>query len=180
MPFTIDDLTHTQAQTEQQLLKLTDGVTRLADGQIRVRREVGSLSEWAGARAEVEAQAALTELLQRKGYRLLGQPGPLPVDGEVDVAVPLIDAQGQRYWALVEAKARLRRGDVQAWERRLRDPRFLSRLQAEGVTAPFLAYTFGLRVYPDALKRAQELGIGILDPEGERLEPKPHSGSADG
>jgi len=70
-------------------------------------------------------------------------------------------------------KARLRKGDVERWGRRLRDPDFLHRLAGVRIEPPYLPYAFGLRVYPDAEDLAREMGIGVLDSRGERAEARP-------
>ena len=58
------------------------------------------------------------------GFVLLEQPGPVAVDGEVDIAVPVRDPEGRRLWVLLEARARLHRSDVRQWDRRLHDEDF--------------------------------------------------------
>jgi hypothetical protein len=107
---------------------------------------------------------ALADLLQHRGYRLLGDPGALAVDGEVDVAVQVEDEAGRRLWVLAEAKARLHRPDVRAWGRRLRDRAFWARLEAEGIAGPVLVWSawaavafslplvvYSSQVYPEAM-----------------------------
>ena len=171
--FKPSDLASTAAQvrTEQRLAELALAQGETERGLQRLRQEVGSLSELVGAGAEAEAERVLLTLLTAGGYRVLAEPGPLAVDGEVDVAVPVEGPDGRRLWVLLEARARLHRGDVAGWDRRLRDPAFLARLQAEGVVAPLLPYAYGIRVYRDAEELGRERGIGILGPRGERVAP---------
>jgi hypothetical protein len=76
-------------------------------------------------------------------------------------------------WALIGVKTRLRKGDVERWSKRLRDPEFLRQLTEARIEPPYLPYAFGLRVYPDAEDLAREMGIGVLDPRGERAEARP-------
>jgi hypothetical protein len=115
----------------------------------------------------------LLELLGQKGYRLQERERPIAVNGEVDVAVPVEDPDGNKFWVLLQAHARLRRNDVQGWHRRLGDQSFLARLKTAGVTPPFLAYAFGLRVYADAEAAGQAAGIGILADDGELVPATP-------
>lgn len=165
-------LAETQQRMEEGFLRLEAAVGILADGLRRTRQQGGSLAELVGARAEGDAERVLVPMLQEKGYRLLARPGTLFLDGEVDVALPVEDASGQCFWVLVEAKARLHRGDVQAWTRKLSDRRFRKRLALAGVHGDVLAYAFGIRVAHDAEGVAQEAGVGLLDQWGERLAPR--------
>lgn len=171
----VAELAEAQARTEGALLTLADRMDSLAQGLQRARQEVGSLSEIAGAVAEEQGERALVATLTAKGYRLTAIPGPLAVDrhGEIDVAAPVEDADGQRFWVLLEARARLHRGDVAGWDRRLQDPAFRAHLEAEGVTAPLLVFAFGIRVYRDAADQGRLSGIGILGPQGELVPPSP-------
>lgn len=148
----------------------------LALSEDLIGQEVESVSEVLEAMVEADSQQAVMMVLRQKGYELMGRPGPFEVDGgEVDVAAPVRDATGNRYWVLVESKARLRRGDVFGWEARLQDRAFLEQLELKGVSGPFLAYMFGLRVYADAQDQARQFGIGVIDREGELEEPAPRN-----
>lgn len=176
----LDRLAEAQVRTEERLDRLAQAQARteeeialLVRDQRSVRQQLGRLSGLIGATAEAEAERWLLKLLSEKGYRILGRPAPLSLDGEVDVAVPVADPKGRELWVLLEARARLRGSDVRQWERRLRDRNFRSRLGQEGVAPPFLAYAFGLRVYRDAEEKAREAGIGLLSPAGEVVEPTP-------
>ena len=167
------ELVEAQIRTEEALRALTVRVDQRAGGLRRLQQEVGGLSEIAGASAEVEAERTLVAVLTEQGYQLLAAPGPVLVNGEVDVAAPVRDPGGRHFWVLLEARARLHRGDVRGWDRRLGDPGLLARLEAEGVAAPFLPFAFGLRVYRDAEEQGKACGIGILSPHGERVAATP-------
>lgn len=52
---------------------------------------------------------------------------------------------------------------------RLESKRFLRRLAEARIEKPYMAYIFGLRVYPEVVAVAEEAGIGILDFRGERV-----------
>lgn len=93
----------------------------------------------------------------------------MDVDGEIDVAVLLESQTGERIWALVGAKARMRKHEVEKWGQRFQDPAFLRRLTEARIEKPYLPYVFGLRVYPDAMSTAKEMGIGVLDSRGEQV-----------
>ena len=166
-------LTEAQARTEERLAKLEMAVERLAAAQEQMARQLGALSNLLGADLEVDAEEVLAHVMRQKGYRPVGPPYPMEVDGEIDVAVLLESPEGTPIWALIEVKARLRKGDVERWSKRLRDPEFLRRLAGVRIEPPYLPYAFGLRVYPDAEDLAREMGIGVLDSRGERAEARP-------
>jgi DNA repair exonuclease SbcCD ATPase subunit len=166
-------LTEAQARTEERLAKLEMAVERLAAAQEQMARQLGALSNLLGADLEVDAEEVLAHVMRQKGYRPVGPPYPMEVDGEIDVAMLLEGPEGTRVWALIEVKARLRKGDVERWGKRLRDPEFLRRLAGVRIEPPYLPYAFGLRVYPDAEDLAREMGIGVLDSRGERAEARP-------
>jgi predicted nucleic acid-binding Zn-ribbon protein len=166
-------LTEAQARTEERLAKLEMAVERLAAAQEQMARQLGALSNLLGADLEVDAEEVLAHVMRQKGYRPVGPPYPMEVDGEIDVAVLLESPEGTPIWALIEVKARLRKGDVERWGKRLRDPEFLRRLAGVRIEPPYLPYAFGLRVYPDAEDLAREMGIGVLDSRGERAEARP-------
>ena len=173
----VDRLTARMDDLVAELILLGAHVDGLVRSQQALRQEVGSLSELAGAQVEVDAQNVLAGVLRTKGYEPLGRPEPLDLgmEGEVDVAMPVRDAAGGHFWLLLEAKARLHRGDVLGWERRLQETGFQTKLKAAGVTDPLLPYAFGLRVYRGAREQGRESGIGIMDPEGELEEAVPRS-----
>jgi hypothetical protein len=57
------------------------------------------------------------------------------------------------------------------WGQQLNDPGYRQRLAAAGVPGPFMAYAFGLRVYPEAIEAARTVGVGVLKLNGEQLPP---------
>ncbi len=161
----IEALAEAQRRTEERVDSLEVAVREL-------QRQVGSLANLIGVGVENDGEDSLRYSLRQKGWKLSEDPYALAVDGEVDVVAPVEDAEGRQLWALVEAKLRLRRREILEWNRRLQDAAFLERLRAEGVEGPYVAYAFGTNVYSEADAAARELGIGILDPRGERVEPK--------
>jgi len=166
-------LLEAQARTEERVTRLEAALERLAAAQEQMARQLGALSNLLGADLEVDAEEVLAHVMRQKGYRPVGPPYPMEVDGEIDVAVLLESPEGTPIWALIEVKARLRKGDVERWGKRLRDPEFLRRLAGARIEPPYLPYAFGLRVYPDAEDLAREMGIGVLDSRGERAEARP-------
>ena len=166
-------LIEAQARTEERLARLEMAVERLAAAQEQMARQLGALSNLLGADLEADAEEVLAYVMRQKGYRPVGPPYPVEVDGEIDVAMLLESPEGTHIWALIEVKARLRKGDVERWSKRLHDLDFLYRLAGVRIEPPYLPYAFALRVYPDAEDLAREMGIGVLDPRGERAEARP-------
>ena len=171
----IHALAEAQQRTEERVTRLEAAMERLeatvqslADTVGQLARQVGHLSNLIGADLEVDAEEILTYTLKQKGYRPVGPAYPIELDGEVDVALPLESPQGERLWALVEAKTRVRQQEVEKWGRRLESQRFLRRLAEARIEKPYLAYIFGLRIYPEVIATAEEAGIGVLDFRGER------------
>jgi len=176
----VERLAEAQARTEERLTRLEDVVEHLAEAQTRTEeavarlsRHVEHLSNLMGADLEVDAEELLVYVLKQKGYRPLGPAHPIAVDGEVDVAVPVENPQGERLWALVEAKARVREKELRQWARRLKEADFLQRLAEARIERPYLPYIFGLRIYPQVIEVAQDMGIGVLDSRGERVVASP-------
>ena len=187
----VEELAQAQARTEERVSRLEMAVERLAEAQARTEkrveelaqaqarteraldelsRHVGRLSNILGADLEVDAEEVLRYAMQQKGYRLVGPAYPVEIDGEIDVALPVENPAGERLWAIVEAKTRVREKEVEKWSRRFKSARFLQRLSRAGIGGPYLPYIFGLRIYPDVLLTAERAGIGILDFQGERAE----------
>ena len=188
----LNRLAEAQARTEQRVGRLEEALNRLAEAQARTEARVADLAEalartdarvadlnsrvgylanLLGADIEADAEEVLLWVLRGKGYQL-GEPIMLDTnDGDIDVALPVVDPAGRQLWALVEAKVRVRRGEVLSWARRLRDPAYSARLGEKGITGPYLAYVFGLRVYEGAVAVASEHGVGVLNVRGERLSP---------
>ncbi len=165
----VEELAQAQIRTEERLTRLEATVERLAVAQERMAWQLGALSNLLGADLEVDAEETLGYVMRQKGYRQIGPAYPMDVDGEIDVAVLLESQTGERIWALVEVKARTRKHEVEKWGQRFRDPTFLRRLAEARIEKPYLPYVFGLRVYPDAVSTAEEMGIGVLDPRGEKV-----------
>lgn len=167
-----------RTETEVRLSRLEAAVAALVEAQRRgeerlsqVEVRLGRVEQHLGTRIEEDAEAVLREVLPAKGYELLREPQALDMNGEVDVAVPVRDRAGRTIWVLVEAKMRLRRGDVFEWLRRLRDPVFRKNLAAEGILGLLLPYVFGLRDYSDAVAVARDEALGVLSLQGEQTEP---------
>ncbi len=171
----VERLAEAQARTEERVTRLETAMERLeatvqslADTVGQLARQVGHLSNLIGADLEVDAEEILTYTLKQKGYRPVGPAYPVELDGEVDVALPLESPDGERLWALVEAKTRVRQKEVEKWSKRLKSKRFLRRLAEARIEKPYMAYIFGLRIYPEVIATAEEAGIGVLDFRGER------------
>jgi len=169
----VEQLAQAQARTEKRVEELAQAQARTEEAVARLSRHVGHLSNLLGADLEVDAEELLVYVLKQKGYRPLGPAHPIAVDGEVDVAVPVENPQGERLWALVEAKARVREKELRQWARRLKEADFLQRLAEARIERPYLPYIFGLRIYPQVIEVAQDMGIGVLDSRGERVVASP-------
>jgi DNA repair ATPase RecN len=153
-----------QARTDERLTRLEQRVDRLA-------YEMGGLKAAFGATLEEEAASVVEFVMRHKGYRLLGDAVNLRLNGEVDVALRVEDAQGQQYSVLVESKARLSRRDVQAWVQRMRSAGWQKRLSKAGFPPPYLVYVFAIRADVGAREAVAEHGIGLLRGEGEMIAP---------
>ena len=133
---------------------------------------MGLVTDMMGLEAEGEAEEVLTYTLEQKGYRLLESPYALAVnDTEIDIVIGAETPDGERVTVLAEVKARARLKSLRRWSGRLRNPAFLQLLADAGVVKPFLPYFIGLRVYQVVDDAARDLGIGVLDPNGERVAP---------
>ena len=152
-----------------------DGVEQRLDGMEHhledVDHQLGQIGNVLGLHTEVEAQDVLLYVLEQKGYHILQHPRSLDLDGEVDIAVSVQSPEGEQIWVLTEVKARARLKNLRRWAEQLSSERFAQRLAEQGVTRPYLPYLFGSRVYQIVEEEAQRLGIGILDPDGERVVP---------
>ncbi len=142
------------------------------DGDLRqLRSTVASLTTTVGAMVEADAVDALLNVLERKAIAVEELPTSIAVNGELDIAVPVVEPGGRRYWVVVEVKVQLHPRDIRAWLRKLHTQSFRERLAAAGIEPPFLAYVYGQRVYRPAIERARELGVGILSRRGEYVSP---------
>lgn len=142
------------------------------DGDLgQIRSTVASLTTTVGAMVEADAVDALLNVLERKAIAVEELPTSIAVNGELDIAVPVVEPGGRRYWVVVEVKVQLHPRDIRAWLRKLHTQSFRERLAAAGIEPPFLAYVYGQRVYRPAIQRARELGVGILSRRGEYVSP---------
>jgi len=178
----VEELAEAQKRTEERLTRLEGVVEELAEAQKRTYEEVQelkkhyrALSNIIGADLEVDAEEMLSWVLRERGYTILEQGFIEDTNGDVDVVMRVRDPEGREYWALVEAKARLRRKEYLRWVRQLNDPSYIQKLRSLGIEPPWLGYMFGLRVYRDVLSLAPEHGVGILDVHGERVRARPLS-----
>ncbi len=175
----VTELAQAQARTEERVGRLEDAVTELAQAQKRTEarvdnldRRVGLIGNVLGVETEGEAEETLVYILEQKGYRLLEMPYALAVDSiEVDLVVSAETPAGEWVSVLVDVKARARLKELRRWSNRLQDSAFQVRLEEAGVAKPFLPYFFGLRVYQIVDQEAERLGIGVVDPNGERVAP---------
>ena len=172
-------LAEAQRRTEERVDRLEQAIERLAEAQRRTEerveqlaRMVGELQNAFGSTVEEEAESMLDFVLRQKGYRILRPPMNLTLDGEIDVVIEAETPEGQRVWALIEAKARLSRRQVRTWAQRMRSAGWHRRLAEQGVQGPFLVYVYGIRIDHSAYEAAKEYGIGIITSQGERLAPK--------
>ncbi len=166
-----------QAGLKQSMERLEDrqdrveqGLERLEKGHASLRKEVGRLAEVVGGTVEEDASSVVVTVLERRGWNVHGIPQPVQVNGEIDVLAHASSPQGEEVPVLVEAKTRLRPADVR---------RFAAGLDglaaAAGITGSYLSYVYGLRVYTGVDEAARELGLGLLCPDGELVEPLPRS-----
>jgi len=167
----VEELAEAQKRSEDRLSRVEAAVEKLAIAQARTETELRNLSNRVGSTEEEEAEGVLRVVLEAKGYRLVGEPFNLRMDGDVDVVLPLEDADGAPVWALAEAKVRLGWRGVEAWAHRMRSEDFRARLAREGVVGPYLVYVYGMRVDAAARPAAEKHGIGVLSSQGEQLAP---------
>ena len=167
-------------RVEGRLDKVEEIVARLAEAQERTYQDVQelkkhyrALSNIIGADLEVDAEEMLSWVLRKRGYTILGRASIKDTNGDVDVAMHVRSPEGEDYWALVEAKARLRGKEYLQWVRKLQDASYQKKLQRLGMEPPWLGYAFALRVYDDVLEMAPEYGVGILDVHGEQVQARP-------
>jgi len=179
-------LAEAQRRSEERLDRLEVAVQELAEAQRRTDErvdvlaqkvdhlsvEVNNLRRTIGATVEEEAEDWVMVLLEQKGYQILEEPRQVRMDGEVDVAIPAA-RDGQVLWAVVEAKTRLSRREIEDWANRMRSEGFRRRLAQHGVPGPYLVYIYGLRVDAACDAAAHRFGIGLVTGRGERVPPGP-------
>lgn len=178
---TVHELAEAQTRSENRLTRVEIAVQELAEAQKRTDQKVdrlgvavGQLNTAFGSIVEEEAASVGGVVFQEKGYRLLGEPFSLPMDGEgeVDVVMPLQDSKGKPLWALVEAKARLSQRDVLRWAQRVNSAAWHAFLAKQGVDGPYLPYCYAIRFDLGARKALEEEGMGLLKSDGEVLPPR--------
>ncbi|BCX02154.1 MAG: hypothetical protein KatS3mg053_0092 [Candidatus Roseilinea sp.] len=168
----VEELAEAQRRTEQRVEELAEAQRRTEQRVDNLGKAVGELQRAFGATVEEEAASVVEVVLRRKGYRALQPPYSVPLDGEIDVVLPVEDPAGQRMWAVVEAKARLSRRDVQAWSQRMRSEGWRRLLAEQGCPGPYLVYAYSIRVDLGARELAEAEGIGLLKSDGEVLAPR--------
>jgi len=181
----VDELAAAQKRTEERLDRVEtrldrvetrlDGVeTRLDRVEVelgKTRSELGRLSSMLGASLEDEAGSVTATVMRQKGYRVLQEASALRFNGDVDVLLPVEDAQGRRLWVLVETKTRLSRKDVLRWVQRVGSTRWRKALEKAGCEPPYLVYVYAIRSDLSAREAVEENGIGLMRGEGEVVAP---------
>ncbi len=181
----LEELAAAQQRSEERLTRLESAVAELAEAQKRTEawvrelaqaqrklgKAVGALQTAVGATVEEEAASVVEVVLQRKGYRILKPAYSPPLDGEIDVVLPLEDPSGRKLWAVVEAKARLTYRDVRSWSQRMHEPLWHQKLAKKGIIGPYLAYAYGIRMDIGTEEAAKKTGVGLLKIDGEILAP---------
>ncbi|WP_169238873.1 hypothetical protein [Candidatus Roseilinea sp. NK_OTU-006] len=174
----LEELAAAQQRTEQRLEELAAAQQRteqrleeLAAAQQRTSEQVARLQNIIGVTVEEEAAAVLRVVLEEKGYHILTEALYLRLNGDVDVAQQVEDAQGRRLWAVLEAKTRLGWQAVEAWANRMRSEGFRAALRRVGVEGPFLVYVYGMRADLSARKAVEKFGVGLLSSQGEIVPP---------
>jgi len=167
-----EEMAEAQKRTEAAVTDLAVNQKRIIVRLDGLDHRIGLVTDVLGLEAEGEAEEVLTYTLEQKGYRLLESPYALAVnDTEIDIVIGAETPDGERVTVLAEVKARARLKSLRRWSGRLRNPAFLQLLADAGVVKPFLPYFIGLRVYQVVDDAARDLGIGVLDPNGERVAP---------
>ncbi len=169
---TVQALAEAQQRTEEALVRLAEAQQHMEERLDQVDKQLSTIGNILGLDAEGDAQEILAFILEQKGYRLLTPPHGLDIDGEVDLVMPVKTPEGERAWIVLEAKKRVRLKELRRWAKRLQSKAFLRRLKEAGITKPLIPYLFGLRVYAVVDTEARKLGIGVLDPDGERVAPR--------
>jgi len=174
----LDELAEAQRRTEEQVRELAAAQKRTEERLDRVevelgktRSELGRLTSIIGASLEDEAGSVLATVMRQKGYRVLQEASALRFDGDVDVVLPIEDAQGRRLWVLAESKMRLGRADVLKWVQRVRSSQWRKALEEAGCQPPYLVYMYAIRSDVSARQAVEENGIGLMRGEGEVIAP---------
>jgi hypothetical protein len=174
----VDELAEAQRRTEEQVRELAAAQKRTEERLDRVevelgktRSELGRLTSVIGSSLEDEAGSVLATVMRQKGYRVLQEASALRFDGDVDVVLPIEDAQGRRLWVLAESKMRLGRADVLKWAQRVRSAEWRKTLEEAGCQPPYLVYMYAIRADLSAREALEKNGIGLMRGNGEEIAP---------
>jgi hypothetical protein len=135
-----------------------------------MRRDFGRFSDLIGGSVEEDAVSLIETVLGSQGWVFTQAPAAAQLDGELDVLARTEDPQGRPVTVLAEAKVRLRPAEVRRFAGLV--PRLL---QEAGDVSEYLAYVYGLRLYQGSVATAEELGLGVLSPDGEKVAPQRRS-----
>lgn len=167
VPAAVARLAEAQARTEAAVVELVERQDRLEASFSALRSEVGKLSQIVGGTVEEDAASLVETVLTDRGWTILSPPAAMELNGELDVCARAEDEAGNPVFVLAEAKVRLRPADIRRFAASL--PGLLG---AAGASGDHLAYVYGFRVYAGSISAAEELGVGILSPAGEQVEPR--------
>ncbi len=167
------ELAAAQQRTEQRVEELAAAQQRTEQRVGKLASELGGLQRSFGATLEEEAASVVEEVFKEKGYRILERPFPLAIgqEGEVDVVLPVESPDGKKAWVVVESRARLSRGGVESWSKRMKSEGWRKRLAKHGVVGPYIVYAYSIRLDRGAEALAKEEGVGLLQDKGEILPP---------
>ena len=167
----IEQLAQAQQRTEERVEQLAQAQQRTEVKVDRLATELGNLSNRVGVTTEEEAASVLRVALERAGWTVLARERAIAINGEVDAAIEIADAEGRRACAVIEAKTRLAERAVEAWASRIRDDHFRAQLAEAGAPGPYLAYVYGMRYDLAAEEAAQRHGVGLVSSRGIVVEP---------
>ncbi len=168
----VEELAEAQRRTEARLEELATRVEELAEAQKQANSAIGQLENNLGIAIEEAATVSVGALARSKGFTALGPAKTLQLNGygEVDAVARLRLPDGHEVAFVAEAKMRLRGDDVRRLASQIDREEFRSMLMEKGYYPPYLPYVYGEVVYDDAVDAAEELGIGIYGPWGDRYD----------
>ncbi len=168
----VEELAEAQSRTEARLEELATRVEELAEAQKQANSAIGRLENNLGIAIEEAATVSVGALARSKGFTALGPAKTLQLNGygEVDAVARLRLPDGHEVAFVAEAKMRLRGDDVRRLASQIDREEFRSMLMEKGYYPPYLPYVYGEVVYDDAVDAAEELGIGIYGPWGDRYD----------
>ena len=168
----VEELAEAQRRTEARLEELAIRVEELAEAQKQANSAIGRLENNFGIAIEEAATVSVGALARSKGFTALGPAKTLQLNGygEVDAVARLRLPDGHEVAFVAEAKMRLRGDDVRRLASQIDREEFRSMLMEKGYYPPYLPYVYGEVVYDDAVDAAEELGIGIYGPWGDRYD----------